>query len=316
VSQVVDAARTFFQHLAAVGWTALGFGLLFHLLRLVARIPAWRNILRASYPDSRVRWRGVAGAYFAGVGVNSILPARTGDLLRLYLVKRRIDGATYPTLGATLIVETLFDTVVAGAILLWALVAGLLPALNVLPNLPSIDWHWPLQHPKLAAVIGGVWIVVLAILAIVGARKVREFRKRVRQGFAILSRPRRFVTGVATWQALSWVFRFATVLAFLRAFHVPATAHNTLLVLVVQSLATLFPFTPGGVGTQQGLLVYVFRGASISKTALLSFSIGMQVATALLSALLGFASIFLMLRTLRWRKLVAADEQRAYAREG
>jgi uncharacterized membrane protein YbhN (UPF0104 family) len=87
-------------------------------------------------------------------------------------------------------------------------------------------------------------------------------------------------------------------------------------VLVVQSLATLFPFTPGGVGTQQGLLVYVFRGESISKTSLLSFSIGMQVATAVLSALLGFASILLMLRTLRWRKLVVADEQRAYAREG
>jgi len=80
--------------------------------------------------------------------------------------------------------------------------------------------------------------------------------------------------------------------------------------------STLFPFTPGGVGTQQGLLVYVFRGAPISRTALLSFSVGMQVATALLSALLGFASILLMLKTLRWRKLVVADEQKAYAREG
>jgi uncharacterized membrane protein YbhN (UPF0104 family) len=316
VSQVVDAGRTFFEHLAAVGWTALGFGLLFHLLRLLARVPAWRNILRASYPNSRVPWRGVTGAYLAGVGVNSVLPARSGDLLRLYLVKRRIDGSTYPTLGSTLIVETLFDTVVAGAILLWALAAGLLPALHVLPRLPSIDWHWPLQHPKLAAVIGAVWIVALAILALAGARKVREFRKRVRQGFAILSRPRRFLTGVVVWQAASWVFRFATVYAFLRAFHVEATAHNALLVLVVQSLATLFPFTPGGVGTQQGLLVYVFRGAPISKTALLSFSIGMQVATAVLSALLGFASILLMLRTLRWRKLLVADDGKAYAREG
>jgi uncharacterized membrane protein YbhN (UPF0104 family) len=316
VSQVIDAGRTFFEHLAAVGWTALGFGLLFHLLRLLVRVPAWRNILRASYRDSRVPWRGVTGAYLAGVGVNSVLPARSGDLLRLYLVKRRIKGSTYPTLGATLIVETLFDTVVAGAILLWALVAGLLPALHVLPSLPSIDWHWPLQHPKFAAVIAAVWIVALAILAIAGARKVREFRKRVRQGFAILSRPRRFFTGVVIWQAASWVFRFATVYAFLRAFHIPATAHNALLVLVVQSLATLLPFTPGGVGTQQGLLVYVFRGAPISKTALLSFSIGMQVATAVLSALLGFASILLMLRTLRWRKLVVADDGNAYAREG
>jgi uncharacterized membrane protein YbhN (UPF0104 family) len=316
VSEVIDAVRTFSQHLAAVGWTALGIGLLFHLLRLVVRVPAWRNILVAASRGSRVPWRGVTGAYFAGVGVNAILPARSGDLLRLYLVKRRIDGSTYPTLGATLIVETLFDTIVAAAILLWAIVAGLLPALHVLPHLPAIDWHWPLQHPRLAAIIAGIWIVALAILGVVGARKVREFRQRVRQGFTILSRPRRFLTGVVTWQAASWVFRFATVYMFLRAFHVPASAHNALLVLVVQSLSTLFPFTPGGVGTQQGLLVYVFRGAPISKTALLSFSVGMQVATALLSAVLGFASILLMLKTLHWRKLVVADEQKAYARKG
>src|SRR5207244_1088357 len=190
----------------------------------------------AAFPRSRVPWRGVAGAYFAGVGVNSILPARSGDVLRLYLVKRRIEQSTYPTLTATVIAETLFDTVVAGAILVWALVAGLLPALHVLPNLPSIDWHWPLHHPRAAAVIAAVWIGVLAVLAVVGARKVKEFRHRVRQGFAILSPPRRFVTGVVTWQSLSWIFRFA--------------------------------------------------------------------------------SVFLMLRTLRWRKLVVADEKKAYAREG
>jgi uncharacterized membrane protein YbhN (UPF0104 family) len=316
VSEVVDAARTFFHHLAAVGWTALGIALLFHLLRLLSRVPAWRNILRAAFPGSRVPWRGVAGAYFAGIGVNAVLPARSGDVLRLYLVKRRIEGSTYPTLTATVIVETLFDSLVAGAILLWALVAGLLPALDVLPSLPSIDWHWPLHHPRLAAIIGAVWLVVLAVLVVVGARKVKEFRKRVRQGFAILSPPRRFLTGVVTWQSLSWIFRFATVFMFLRAFHVPATAHNTLLVLVVQSLSTLLPFTPGGVGTQQGLIVYVFRRAGISKSALLSFSIGMQIATTVLSAVLGFGAILLTLRTLRWRKLVMAEEKKAYAREG
>ena len=39
------------------------------------------------------------GAYIAGVGVNSIAPARGGDLVKLYLVKHRIEDATYPTLA-------------------------------------------------------------------------------------------------------------------------------------------------------------------------------------------------------------------------
>src|SRR5262249_3244328 len=157
----------------------LGIALLFHLLRLLSRIPAWRNILRAAYPTSRVPWRGVSAAYLAGIGVNSILPARSGDVLRLYLVKHRIAESTYPTLASTLLVERLFATVVAGAILLWALFAGLLPALDVLPSLPSIDWHWPLHHPRIAAVIGAVWLTAIVILGVVGARKVKEFRQRV-----------------------------------------------------------------------------------------------------------------------------------------
>src|SRR5438552_18558336 len=46
-------------------------------------------------------------AYIAGVGVNSVVPARGGDVVKLYLVRQRMDEANYPTLGATLAVETL-----------------------------------------------------------------------------------------------------------------------------------------------------------------------------------------------------------------
>ena len=88
------------------------------------------------------------------------------------------------------------------------------------------------------------------------------------------------------------------------------------IVLAVQSISTLLPFTPGGVGTQQGFLVYVFSQAAsgISKTSVLSFSIGMYVAVTVLNVLLGFGAILLMLRTLRWRRLVLPEKEKAYAR--
>ena len=54
--------------------------------------------------------------------------------------------------------------------------------------------------------------------------------------------------------------------------------HNALLALVVDSLATLFPATPGGAGTKQGLIVFLFRGEAISKSLLLAFSVGMNIA--------------------------------------
>jgi glycosyltransferase 2 family protein len=306
VGQVIDAARTFFDQLASVGWTALGIALGLHLVRLVCRGFAWRNILAASYPSVPVRRLPVLGAYVAGVGLNSVAPARAGDVLKLVLVHGRIEGSTYSTLTPTLLVETLFDFVVAAGVLTWALAEGVLPGLDVIkgPKLRAVDWHWPLQHPTPAIVIGVVWLTVIALLIWFWSKRVEGFKQRVAAGFAILRTPKRFLTGVVSWQAVSWVFRAASVYFFLRAFHLPATAYTTALVLAVQSLATLLPFTPGGVGTQQGLIVYVFRNQRVAKTRLVSFSVGMQIALTAFNVLLGVIALAFMARTLRWKRIV------------
>ena len=96
------AVAVFFHHLADVSWGALGLALLCHVIKLLFRARAWQNIIRASYPKNTLKFRAAAGAYIAGVGVNSIAPARGGDLVKLYLVKHRVEEATYPTLASTL----------------------------------------------------------------------------------------------------------------------------------------------------------------------------------------------------------------------
>jgi len=108
VTSLLRAIASFVQHLPAIGWGSLGLGLLCHVAKTLLRTRAWRNILAAAYPEADVRWRSVAGAYVAGVGVNAILPARGGDVLKLFLIHRRVEGSSYPTIAATLLVETLF----------------------------------------------------------------------------------------------------------------------------------------------------------------------------------------------------------------
>jgi uncharacterized membrane protein YbhN (UPF0104 family) len=311
VHQLLDALQAFFDHLAAVSWAALGLAVALQVLRIGARSVAWRTILAAAYPETRVPFWGVYGSYVAGVGVNAVVPARGGDVVKLVLVKRTIEGSSYATLAPTLLLETVFDALVASALFGWALTLGAFPSLDALPDLPTIDWHWPLHHPWSTVAIVVAWTVVIGVLIARGVRRVRDFRARVRQGFAILHQPRRFLTGVISWQALSWVLRAASVFFFLRAFHVPGTAQNTVLVLAVQSLSTLLPFTPGGIGTQQGFLVYVFRNAASSKTALLSFSVGMHVTVTVVNALIGFVAIAVMLRTVRWKRQVLAEKEKA-----
>jgi uncharacterized membrane protein YbhN (UPF0104 family) len=305
VDAVFDAIRVFFEHLAAVQWKPLAVALGLHLLKLVFRTRGWRSIIAAAYPDKRVRWRTVFGAYVAGVGVNAITPARGGDVVKVYLVKRRIPESSYATLAATLVVETLFDFFVATLLLLWAIQQGVLPGLSVLERLPSVDWAWFVRHPRLTL---GLGVAALLFALVLVSRATKAFRHRFAEGFAVLRSPRRYVTTVVSWQAASWACRIASTYFFLRAFGLQPNLHDAFVVQVVQSLATLLPFTPGGIGTEQGLLVYAFRGESPA-TAVVSFSVGMHLALVAANVVLGFTALALMLRTLRWRRVVTPREE-------
>jgi uncharacterized membrane protein YbhN (UPF0104 family) len=307
VSEFFHAVEVFFDHLAAVHWGALFVALLFHVAKAIVRTFAWRNILRAAFPGARVQRRAVIGAYLAGVGANSIAPARGGDAVKLYIARHRIEGSNYATLTSTLAVETLFDFFVASVLFLWALQQGVLPSLDVLPNLPTLDWTWILREPRVALGVGLALAVFLAPFVVWLKRHLDEVRRRLAKGFAILGDKERYLREVVTWQALSWTFRFVSVWWFLKAFNVEASVRNALLVLVVQSLSTLLPFSPGGAGTQQGLTAYILRGQATT-TALLSFSVGMNIATTAMNIGLGFGAIFLTLRTVRWRGRIGAEK--------
>jgi uncharacterized membrane protein YbhN (UPF0104 family) len=250
-----------------------------------------------------LKFRSAFGAYIAGVGVNSVVPARGGDVVKMYLVKQRITDASYATLAPTLIVETLFDFVTSGILLAWALSVGVLPTHQLYSRLPTVDWKFFLRHEHFTLILLGV-LAVLGVVAIVWMRRrVENFRERVARGFAILHDRPRFLRRVILPQLISWVFRIATLFFFLKAFGVPATIHNALLVQVVDSLATLFPATPGGAGTKQGLTEFLFRGRGVAHTLLLAFSVGMNIALTVANLILGIGAIGLMAKTLSFKKL-------------
>ncbi len=301
------AVRVFFGHLAAVHWVPLAIALALHLLKLVFRAIAWRTILRASYPEQRVRFRSVLGAYVAGVGINSVAPARGGDLVKLYLVKHRMKDASYATLTPTLVVETIFDFFVAGALMAWALAIGVLPTHQVYSRIPTVDWGFFLAHRRFTLVLVAALLVGGLVAFVWARRRFDAFRIRVGRGFAILHDRPRFLRGVILPQAISWVFRIASLFFFLRAFGVRATIHNALLSQVVDSLATLFPATPGGAGTKQGLIVYLFHGQAISRALLLAFSVGMNIAVVVVNLAIGLTALGVMAKTLSWKRLWRAQ---------
>jgi len=297
VDRVLDAIAAFFDRLSEVDfrWLALAVGC--HLVKTMCTSRAWRNTLAAAYPETRVRWLPIYGAYMAGVGVNAIMPFRGGDVVKLGLAHRAIRGATYTTLAASFLVLAIVDSVMGLAFFGYALTQHVLPQLGRLPDLPGFDYYWPLHHLRASAVIGAVLLVLAIAVSFWVKRRVDEFRARVRQAFTVMRDPPRYLRTVAFWQLCDWSLRLVAIGCFLRAFDVEPSLRNVLLVQVTQSMATLVPVSPAGIGTEQAFIVYVFRGA-VSGSKLLAFSVGMKLTLVATNVAVGFAALALTLRTL------------------
>ena len=295
----IDAVQAFGERLAAVHWGFLALAIAFSVTNLALRSRAWQQILRAALPLERIRYRTAFGAYCAGVGVNAAIPARAGDVVKLFLVKRSTRDARYPTLIGSLVAETLFDFVVASALLVWALQAGVLPGLR-LPDLPAFDLSLAFRNPLITlAVVAG--LVVIGVLA---TRRVRAFWRQFGLGLTIVRTPLRYLRSVASYQAVGWCCRIGGAYFFLEAFDVPGSLENALIVQVAGSLASIFPATPGGLGPKQALLVVMLAGTA-GRTDVLAFSAGMELTLLVTNAALGLTCMALMLRHLHFRRAIA-----------
>ncbi|MEZ5076179.1 MAG: lysylphosphatidylglycerol synthase transmembrane domain-containing protein [Solirubrobacterales bacterium] len=304
-----ERASEFFRNLSQVDWTPFALALLCLLGMQLARAWAWRNVLRAAYPETPIPFLPLSAAYLAGAGINAVIPARAGDVTKVFLVKRQIPGSSYPAVTSSFLVQTVFDTTAGVLVLLYAITQGLLPPLPRIPNLPAFEISYWAEHPQQFAIVTAILLVAIALGIFLLQKRVRRFWARVRQGIVILTQPRRYLRQVAAWQGIGWLFRFAAFWFFLDAFGIGGSVGNVMLVMSVQAIANVIPFTPGGAGAQQALLVATLQGPS--RTAVLSFSVGTQIAMAAWSVVLGFAAILLVFKTADWRGLIREAEAEA-----
>jgi uncharacterized membrane protein YbhN (UPF0104 family) len=304
-----NRSAEFFRHLSEVHWGAFGLALLCLLAMQLARAWAWRNVLRAAYPDKKISYLQLSAAYLAGAGINAIVPAHAGDVTKVFLVKRQIPDSSYPAVTSSFLVQTVFDTSIGVLVLLYAISQGLLPSIPEIPDLPAFEISFWANHPQVFAIVCVALVLAIVIGVYLLAHRVRRFWARVRQGLVILTEPRRYLREVAAWQGVGWLCRFAAFWFFLEAFGIGGSVGNVMLVMSVQAIANVIPFTPGGAGAQQALLVATLSGPS--RTAVLSFSVGTQIAMAAWSVVLGFAAILLVFKTTDWRGLIRQAQEEA-----
>src|SRR3954449_2858052 len=321
-SSFFDAVSSFFSNLAAVHWLTLILALLAFTAYLTLRARASFHILRAAYPEARIQFLRVWGAYFAGYGFNAVIPARSGDVIRLFLTKTAVPGSSYPAVAAAFAVEFVFDLTMAVPVLAFAFSQGVFPKPPDFSKLPAFDLAFFAQHPRftlfLLTVLG---IAVLAAFALLSVR-VRAFWARVRQGLTILFDRRRYLREVWLVQFCGWLFRFTAFWLLLEAFNIGGSVQNVMLVLGVQAVAAVVPFTPGGAGVVQALLVKVFADQANPDTVA-AYSVGQQVAIAVFSFAIGFIGLAAIFRIRSFKEVIrrgredrAADKAAAQGAAG
>ena len=305
VSHLVSSAGTFFSQLASLGWFSLLLGLLFYGLYLLLRSRALWAAVQTAYPEVRVRWRDIWGAYMVGYAINNVFPLGGGNIAQLFLTRVAIPSSSYPAVAAGLSTGVIFDWFMGVLVMCFAFTQGVFPKPPDFSKLPAFDISFFASNMRFTL----FFVTALSILFLVGfallSARVRAFWARIRQGLSILRDRDAYKRKMATWQFASWIARFASYWALLDAFHIGGSVRNALLVLAVQVVASVFPFTPGGAGVQQALLLAIFA----HNPDVAAFSVGQQIATVVLSSALGFGALVLIFRFKSFREVIARGRE-------
>ena len=281
--------------LTSVSVPLLILGLVFQTAQTVLVALAWRNILRASYPDGGVTYRNTLGYYAGGNGLNAILPASAGTVAMLGLFRTSIAGSTVAGLVGATAVENIFFGVVGGLVYLW-LFLGVAGSFDV-----KLGWfadHWGLT--LIIIVAGGL------LIGIVGRmlwHRLQETWENAKEGGAILRTPRTFFVQVVGVEALSYVARMGVNATFMYAYDIPVSVQNVFLIVAAASVSSTVAIAPGAVGAQTALASVVLNGVAPQAT-ISAYTIGQSLITTAWNAVFGLT---MLARTIGWeetRKLI------------
>lgn len=302
ISSFANAVGDFFDSLSQIGLGSLLIGLTAFVVYLSIRSFAYFNVLRAAYPAEHIPFKRIWGAYIAAYGFNNVVPARGGDIIKLFLVKSSVPNSTYPAVGASFVPEMVFDLCMGSLILLFAFTQGVFPKPPDFADLDAFDLSFFAGHPRFTLfLLTAIAVGSLVAFALLSDR-ARRFWSRVRQGLTILRDRRRFFRQVFAVQFVAWCFRFTAFWFLLEAFNVGGSVKNVLLVLGVNAVAASVPFTPGGAGVQQALLVKVFAGTASAATVA-AYSVGQQIAIGATALFVGFLALVFIFRFRSFREV-------------
>jgi uncharacterized protein (TIRG00374 family) len=298
---------------ATLWWVLPGIALYF--VAVWFRAWRWAFMLRAlpGVDRSQITANRLYSTVVIGYMGNNIYPARIGEVLRAWVLRRN-EGVPMPSSLATVVLERVIDGLVMVAFVLIGL-----------PSVPSLST----QAARVIAVALAAFGLVIAVffwfaLAPKAAERLaaaivnRLLPERLRK--PVLDLVSRFVEGAQSLRSpidlglivfasiVTWLIETGKYWCIAQAFGVDLTFVGLMLVNGVSNLFTIIPAAPGAVGTFDAGGILASRALGVPESLASAYILVLHVALWVPVTVLG--ALLMLRQGLRWSDLRSAEAAR------
>jgi len=266
-----------------------------YLFALVARTARWRALLSS---QRLIPLRELLPTMAMGRAANNIYPFRTGEIVRVLLLRRR-NGVLVAAGLASILVERVFDGLTMILVLILAAAVGGIPA-----YLHYVLWLAVAVFGFALALVYAVvlWPALVQRLAgwFIDRLIPRRFRTPMRSiaqrfigGFSSI-RSVSTLTAVLVFSISVWTAETISYRLLMNSFDLSVNLHQLLLMSGAANLGTALPSGPANVGTFDLPAIEVLRQSGIEKSIAASYQ---TLLHAVLWCTETFAGVWFMWRT-------------------
>ena len=262
----------------------------FFLVNYLLKVPRWSLLYGSESPS----WDTLFGAMNVGYAINTLLPARLGEVLRSYWVRDR-SGVSMMRSLSTIALERVSD--------------GVTLVIMLLLTAPTVAF--PRRLLGSAVLVGAAFVVVLGVMIVLafGAtddqHPLSRFLLRLEHGpMAPVARMlRQTIIGLQALRSWSSVLKLVVytliiwgangvlVWLVLKAFHIDIPLTGGFLLTAVLNLGMAVPSTPGYVGVFEYLMVLTLSLYGVPHTNSVAAALGFHAIAFIPATIVGLIYI-------------------------
>jgi uncharacterized membrane protein YbhN (UPF0104 family) len=241
-------------------------------ISLAATAAAWRAAFGTA--GARLGRVDAFSRYGAGSLVNTFMPARLGDGVRLALFTRTLPRAKWRVLAAGSSVAAVSAAALPGRLILLGALVGL-----------GFISLWPLI--ALGALLAGVLVVVIVLQR----RVPMILPAALRDSIASLTHSPALALRLVGWMTIEAAARVCAAGAVAVALGVGHPLTTALLITAAVDLASVVPVTPGNVGITSGAIALALDSRGTSLSMAIATGVAYHAVQTVVGISVGFTSV-------------------------